>query len=169
MLFVFDTCNKDMQTKVMNNMKTITVFLFLLIGSTVSSQKMQGTILWVTDGDTFAFLHEGDTIKVRMQGIDAPEKKQEYGLESKKYLQKYDRFECTVLKTGVDRYKRTIGVLFIEGKDINYEMIRTGNAWHYKRYSSDENYAAAEDSARTEKIGLWYNPSAIPPWDYRRR
>ena len=132
------------------------------------SQSYDGTIIRIIDGDTFVFQTEDGSLKVRMFGTDAPERDQPYSKESADFLKQYLNIEATLKANGVDRYGRTLAVLLIDGKDINLLSIRNGCAWHFKRYSDDDNYADAEEYARKTKTGLWSLPNPIPPWDWRK-
>src|SRR5262245_18813245 len=74
-----------------------------------------------------------------------------------------------------DRYRRIIGKVLLGGKDVCLEQVRAGMAWHYKDYQAEQTpqdrilYAAAEDAARSARIGLWIDPNPMPPWDFRHR
>jgi endonuclease YncB( thermonuclease family) len=144
-------------------------FLFLLffIPTLTFSQDYSGTIIYVLDGDTFVFQTENGSLRVRMFGIDAPEKSQEYGQESKAFLERYNHKAGILRTTGVDKYGRTIGILFVDSTNVNIESIRYGCAWHYKYYSKDESYAQAEKEAKENHLGLWKYPNPKPPWEYR--
>lgn len=104
-----------------------------------------------------------------MFGTDAPERDQPYTKESADFLKQYLNKEATIKANGVDRYGRTLAVLFIDGKDINLQTIKNGYAWHFKRYSSDQQYTAAEEHARKKKIGLWALPNPVPSWSWRKK
>lgn len=134
-------------------------------------EEISGKVIAVTDGDTLTLLRaDKSKLKVRLEGIDAPEAKQQHGEKAKDalaaiVLQK----EVTVKKTGDDRYGRTLGVVMADGRDINLWMVESGWAWHFKRYSKDERLAAAELRAREARIGLWAGENIIAPWEYRAR
>jgi endonuclease YncB( thermonuclease family) len=69
----------------------------------------------------------------------------------------------------IDRFGRTAATVYLEsGKELNLEILRAGFAWHYKRYSDRQDYAEAEQQARAERLGLWVDPNAMPPWEWRR-
>jgi endonuclease YncB( thermonuclease family) len=113
--------------------------------------------------------------KIRLGGIDAPEKKQAFGKQSTKNLARYVAGKNVQVEYNKrDRYKRIIGKLLLDGQDINLQQVKDGYAWHYKYYQKDQSavdrglYAEAENRARAEKLGLWSAP-AIPPWEYRRK
>jgi len=128
-----------------------------------------GKVVRITDGDTLIVLDESNTQhKIRLDGIDTPETGQAFGTKAKqalgnKVFQKSVRVEWK--ERG--RYKRIIGSIYLDERNINKEMVEEGWAWHYKQYSDDENLAAAERSARAAARGLWTDPKPIPPWDYR--
>lgn len=133
------------------------------------SQTYSGTILSVIDGDTFILQTEEENIKVRLASIDAPEKDQPFGLDSKAFLSKYLYDSCFIVKSSLDRYGRTIATLFIDSTNINLLMVQTGNAWNYVRYSTDPQFAQAEILARNEKLGFWAEPNPIAPWEWRHK
>jgi endonuclease YncB( thermonuclease family) len=138
---------------------------------------LTGHVVGVTDGDTITLLDASKTQhKIRVAGIDAPEKKQPYGQRSKEALSDlaFDK-ELVIEWTKKDRYGRVIGKLIDKrGRDINLEQVRHGMAWHYKKYEGEQSpedrklYAAAEDAARAKRVGLWADAAPVPPWDYRK-
>lgn len=100
--------------------------------------------------------------------MDAPEQDQPFSKESAEFLSKYINKDAIIKINGTDRYRRRLGTLFIDGQDINLLSIKGGYSWHFKRYSSDIQYAQAEEYARKNKLGLWSLPSPIPPWEWRQ-
>ena len=142
----------------------------LLAAPPTVTEQINGKVVGVTDGDTITVLVNKTTIKVRLEGIDAPESKQSYGTKTKQALSEMV-FGKNVLvkKTGEDRYGRTLGVIMLGEKDINAKMIEEGWAWHYKKYNNEERLAKLEVEARSDKRGLWDDPNALAPWDYRAR
>jgi endonuclease YncB( thermonuclease family) len=82
---------------------------------------------------------------------------------------KYLHQETVFKRQGTGRYGRTLGTLFIGDKEINLLTIKEDYAWHFKRYSSDKQYAGAEIFARENKLGLWNLPNPIPPWNWRQK
>lgn len=129
----------------------------------------------VSDGDTITVLESPSRqVKVRLMGIDAPEKKQPFGQVSKKNLSdlSFGRTVDVVWRKH-DRYGRVVGQVFVDGKDTGLEQIKHGLAWHYKNYMKEQDpadrtkYTVAENAARKSNIGLWSDPSPIPPWEFR--
>lgn len=136
-----------------------------------------GRVTGLADGDTITVLVDGhDMVKVRLAGIDAPEKAQPFGAASKKHLS--DRvFGRTVTVEWMkrDKYGRVIGRVLLDGDDVCLEQVRAGLAWHYKAYAKEQAktqrlaYSAAEEQARLDKVGLWSLPNQVPPWEFRHR
>ena len=137
---------------------------------------ISGKVVGVLDGDTIDLL-KGDrqTVRVRLAGIDAPEKRQAFGAEAKKALSDlvYGR-DLVVSTDKADRYGRAIGKLMLRGTDVNLEMVKRGFAWHYGRFESDQTatdraaYRAAEVQARQRHLGLWRDADPMAPWDFRK-
>jgi endonuclease YncB( thermonuclease family) len=148
--------------------KSVIIWWLLFVTTIGFSQDYSGTIIRVIDGDTFVFQTKEGSLKIRMYGIDAPERDQPYSKESTNFLKQYLNKDAILKASGVDRYSRTLGVLYIDRKDINLLAIKNGCAWHFKRYSNDQQYAQAQEYAKNNKLGLWALPNPIPPWDWRK-
>lgn len=131
-----------------------------------------GKVIKIVDGDTYDVLtSDFKTIRIRMNGIDAPEKKQAFGTKSKDYLGSLC-FGKTVkiVPISYDRNKRLIADSFTD-RDLNLSraMLRSGFAWHFKKYSKDKKMADDEDHARKIRAGLWADTEPIAPWLFRSR
>lgn len=123
----------------------------------------------VIDGDT---LYLTDGMKVRLYGIDAPERDQPFGSESRAALAEMADGPVRIEEMDRDRYGRVVAVVFIDGRNVNQEMVRTGAAWVYDRYCRVDfcfAWEALETAARSGKYGLWRRPGAVEPWKWRRR
>ena len=152
------------------------ILISLLACSSVQAGTITGTVVRITDGDTVVVLDANKVqYKIRLVGIDAPEKKQAYGKKSKENLSNLVAGKYVVVEYDkLDRYKRVLGKILLSGKDMNLEQISSGLAWHYKKYQKEQSqsdrmlYSEAEIDARNAKRGLWYDPDPIPPWDYRK-
>lgn len=130
-----------------------------------------GKVVGVLDGDTIEVLHDGHAERVRLNGIDCPEKAQPFGKKAKQVTSTmvFGK-EVTIHVLGFDRYGRTIGeVILGDGRNLNRELMRAGFAWWYRKYSKDFSLGDLEDEARLAKRGLWIDPDPIPPWEWRRR
>lgn len=136
-----------------------------------------GRVVGVSDGDTITVLVDNhDRLKVRLAGIDAPEKSQPFGSVSKKSLSDQVFGKTVNIESNKkDRYGRFLGRVIFNGTDVCLEQIRAGMAWHYKRYSNEQSeslrrdYADAESQARQLKIGLWSEPTPVAPWEFRHQ
>lgn len=129
----------------------------------------------MTDGDTVVLL-DGARVshKIRLAGIDAPEKGQAYSTRSKENLAKmiFGK-QVSVEFSKHDKYGRIVGKILLDGTDVNLKQIKDGLAWHYKKYEKEqppsdrETYASAEQIARTQRRGLWADKAPVPPWEFR--
>ena len=127
-----------------------------------------GRVVSIHDGDTITVLQDKRQIKVRLYGIDAPELEQSYGKKSKRFLADLIAGEAVeVEENGKDRYKRTIGSIYLNGVDINAQMVENGYAWAYRKFS--KRYAPQESKAKKQRLGLWQDKEPTPPWEWRRR
>src|SRR5690348_5830188 len=135
-----------------------------------------GRVVKISDGDTLTVLDESKRQhKVRLVGIDAPERKQEFGTVSRQNLADLVFSKKVVVEwSKQDRYQRVLGKVLLDGQDINLKQIKAGLAWHYKRYDKDQGladqrlYAEAQKAASLNGIGLWRDPAPVAPWDFRR-
>ena len=108
---------------------------------------------------------------MRLAEIDTPEKGQPYGRRAKEELSSLVFGKTVDVKTqGTDRFGRTIGRVYVDGLDVNAEMVRRGAAWVYRKYAKDQKLYALEEQARRNKVGLWRLPEAerVPPWEWRQ-
>lgn len=135
-----------------------------------------GKVTKVADGDTITILDsKSEKVRIRLSGIDAPEATQAHGEEAKRYLSDLVLSRAVTVKyEKLDRYGRIIGVVLLNGKDVNYQIIKSGFAWHYKQYQNEQTrkarklYSEGEESARQKRTGLWIHPSPTPPWVWRK-
>src|SRR5579875_1061128 len=147
----------------------IAVFAALAHCRLSEAEEFSGQVIGVTDGDTITVLHAGYPERIRLAGIDCPEKRQAFGYRAKQ-LTSYLAFgkEVLVQAQGRDKYGPTIGEIVLpDCKSLNRELVRTGLAWWYRKYSSDQDLARLEYEARSAHAGLWAEPDAIPPWVFR--
>ena len=159
-------------------MKLLMSFLLIFSVCTASASKiLQGKVVSVADGDTITVLDaEKNQHKIRLQGIDAPEKAQAFGAKSKQAL--YEMVHGKTVQVSFeksDKYGRILGKVLLDGQDICHEQIKAGLAWHYKKYQNQQplvdrdDYSASETAAKNEKLGLWSDPRPVAPWDFRKR
>ena len=109
-------------------------------------------------------------MRVRLHGIDTPEKTQPYSNSARLRTEELTRGRLVrVVVEDRDRYGRTVARVFVDGEDLSLILVREGLAWHYSRYSSDPRLAYYELRARQKRLGLWQDPKPEPPWIFRRR
>lgn len=145
-------------------------FFFIVFLSAFSQQSLTGKVIAITDGDTFKLLTQDSIqVKVRVANIDCPERKQPFYQKSKQFTSDaiFNKIVVlNVLKT--DRYRRLIAkVYYDESLELGKELVKNGYAWHYVKYSNDESLQELEDTAKANKLGLFIDPNAIPPWQWR--
>lgn len=153
------------------------MILTLLAGvSLAQADTLVGEVVGLADGDTVTVLDAQKTQhKIRLAGIDAPEKGMPWGQKSKEALSdRVYRRIVTVEWHKQDRYGRLIGKILVDGQDANLAQVADGMAWHYKDYAQEQTpddrarYAKAELDARSARRGLWAEPEPIPPWAWRK-
>ena len=152
--------------------RTITHLAATAIALAISlsaSADFTGKVVAVADGDSITVLRMRDQVKVRLVEIDAPERAQPYGNRSKQALTGLVRGqEVLVVEHGKDRYQRTLGRVYRGDLDVNAEQVRQGMAWVFRRYATDTSLFPIEAEARESRRGLWRDPQAVPPWEWRR-
>lgn len=129
----------------------------------------------IIDGDTIDVLDaQHANFRIRLQGIDAPEKRQAFGDVSRQNLGELvagKKVEVEWQKR--DQYGRIVGKVFCDSRDVCLEQIKAGLAWHYKDYEKEQSeddrrlYAEAELTARSQKLGLWHDSAPVQPWEFR--
>lgn len=156
--------------------RCLLVKFILLIGHYASADFV-GKVVAVTDGDTIKVLDEHNLqYKVRLAGIDAPEKNQPFGEASRKHLASILADKLVYVSTDrSDRYGRLLGKILIDGEDANLEQVRSGYAWWYRKYAHQQSkadrtaYELSEKFARQNKLGLWADDQPVPPWAWRKK
>lgn len=150
--------------------------LFLLLPSLAAAETLFGRVVRVSDGDTVTLLdglHQEH--RIRLSGIDAPEKSQAFGQLSKAALSALVfgmevRAECGKR----DRYRRELCKILVNGLDVNLEQVRSGMAWWYRHYQKEQSpedriaYSEAESQGKGRQVGLWSELGPVPPWLFRR-
>ena len=137
---------------------------------------LAGRVVGVSDGDTVTVLTaENRQFKIRLSGIDAPEKKQPFGAHAKATLARQLFGQPVVVEwSKTDRYGRIVGKIEVDGVDANLEQVREGSAWVYTRYlrelpAEDRSlYLEVERQAKSERRGLWRDSEPEPPWQWRK-
>jgi len=132
--------------------------------------RFEGKVVKVLDGDTIDVLYDGKAVRVRLAGVDCPEKRQAFGNKAKQRAAELLFGETVAVEVETeDRYGRAIGVVALPGGEtLNELLVREGFAWWYRQYSKDARLGALEAEARETRRGLWVDPNPKPPWEWRR-
>jgi endonuclease YncB( thermonuclease family) len=156
---------------------TCCIALFaLFLGATCANAQIAGKVITIQDGDTLTIVDlEGSEYRIRLAGIDAPEKGQRFGYASLSKLSDlcYGRLVSATCPK-MDQYGRHVCTVWLNGTDLNLAQVASGLAWHYKRFEHEQSpeereaYASAEEKARLGRLGLWQDDQPTPPWDWRR-
>jgi endonuclease YncB( thermonuclease family) len=154
------------------------LFIFVLfLSNIVNAKTIEGLVVGVADGDTITVLdQQKNTYKIRLQGIDAPEKKQAFGEKSKQSL--HDLVHGKQVRIEYDKedkYGRIVGKITLDDLDICLQQLLLGMAWHYKKYQNEQSvadrvvYNDAELKSKSLKLGLWADETPMPPWEFRKK
>jgi endonuclease YncB( thermonuclease family) len=145
--------------------------LVTFFSSHVSASEITGSVVSVIDGDTIEVLHNSKAERIRLSGIDCPEKGQAYGKRAKQAASDHAFGKDVTIQThGHDKYKRTLGdVILSDGMNLNQELVKQGWCWWYRKYApGDTVLEGLERDAREGRKGLWADPQPVPPWEWRR-
>ena len=153
----------------------VAVGVVLSFGDACADTHFAGKVVGIHDGDTITLLDMNLTqYRVRLAGIDAPEKGQAFGHVSQVHLSTLCYGKLVIANCPkVDHYGRQVCTVFVDSVDVNLAQVAAGFAWHYKRFVHEqpahegEAYAKAEDAARNAKVGLWQDRDPVPPWEWR--
>jgi len=140
------------------------------LAAPVSAETVQGRVVRVVDGDTIIVLAGRDQVRVRLAGIDAPERPgQPYSVASRDALAQVVAGKMvTVTYDAHDQYGRVIGQVDASGVNANTQQLQRGYAWVYARFNRSPIDQAIQAQARFRRVGLWADPAPIPPWQWRR-
>lgn len=146
--------------------------ILLVLLTENAAADIQGKVIRVLDGDTIEVLQiTNQRSRIRLNGIDAPEKNQGFGQRSRQYLNDQLALKMvTITGDKTDRYGRLLGTVWLVGQDINAEQVRNGMAWAYRYHGKPVNaeYETLEKNARVQKLGLWSEPNPVEPWRWRQ-
>ena len=132
-----------------------------------------GEVVGITDGDTITVLRDKEQVRIRLYGIDTPERGQAFSKRAKQFTSKmvYGKVvEVKVMDT--DRYGRTVALVAVNKQILNEELLKAGYAWVYYQYCHEmicHAWADYQFAAKLDKRGLWVDPDPIPPWEFRRK
>jgi endonuclease YncB( thermonuclease family) len=140
------------------------------LGLAFTMAAFEARVVGIVDGDKLDVLRtDRHAERVRLQGIDAPERGQPYGIQAKQALAELVAgATVTVLPAGRDRAGRLLADLQLpDGRSVTAELVRQGMAWLFRKYSQDPTLAALEAEARGARRGLWEDRRPVPPWEWR--
>ncbi len=163
----------------LNSRSILTLFIVIAIACSCAEKKKKanhqvgtsGKIINVVDGDTYDLLLPNDsTIRIRMAGIDAPERGMPFYKTSKRFLSNLCYLaNVDFKKIDVDKDNRVVAFTYLgDSIELGQEMVRNGMAWHFTKYSNDTTLARLELEARVRQIGLWQDDDPFPPWEVRK-
>lgn len=149
------------------------VILLFLLSIPVTCFSWPAKVVSVSDGDTITVLHNGLQEKIRLYGIDTPEKNQDYGQQAKQITSTLIAGRQVDIETKAgDRYGRTVGLVTVDGQSLNELIVQNGYAWVYRQYCKERfcsDWILLEQQARRQKKGLWAGSAIVPPWEWRRQ
>ncbi|MBN1570722.1 MAG: thermonuclease family protein [Acidobacteria bacterium] len=148
----------------MNWFSILPLFLSFSLNSIEASHIFVGKCFAVLDGDTIDVSRNGNTMRVRLEGIDCPEKDQPFAEQAKAFTSNLISGKTvTVIEKEKDEYGRTVARIFADGRDVSVELLKAGLGTHYKKYNSDWLLAALEEEAKANRVGMWASLTAILP------
>jgi endonuclease YncB( thermonuclease family) len=158
-------------------MKKLILIFILFLSNFAYAKTIEGLVVGVADGDTITVLdQQKNTYKIRLQGIDAPEKKQAFGEKSKQSL--HDLVHSKQVRIEYDKedkYGRIVGKVTVDDVDVCLQQLVLGMAWHYKKYQNEQSvsdralYSDTELKSKSLKLGLWTDDTPMPPWEFRKK
>lgn len=148
----------------------------MLSFSLAQAEMLTGKVIHIADGDSLTIMRDNTQYKIRLLGIDAPERDQPYGKQARVALNRAINGKVVNADWNKkDDYGRLVAKVSYKQQDIGLQQIQKGMAWHYKQYVREQEpedqsrYAQAEYQAKRDKQGLWQDSKPIPPWDYRHK
>ena len=147
-------------------------FFAVLIPAITFAADFSGLGVSILDGDTIEVLHNHHPERIRLSGIDCPEKGQDYGQKAKHAASALVFGKDVTLQTyGKDKYERTLADVFLpDGTNVNHELVKDGWCWWYRKYALENmELESLEAEAREAKRGLWADQHPVPPWEWRKR
>jgi endonuclease YncB( thermonuclease family) len=152
---------------------SLTLLLIFVSAFPCLAWAWSGKVIGVADGDTITVLRDKEQVRIRLYGIDTPEKGQAFGKKAKQFTSGLLFGKVVEVEpVDIDRYGRTVALVTVFKRLANEELVNAGFAWVYTRYCDRpicERWKMLEYEAREAKRGLWSDPHAIPPWEFRKK
>lgn len=151
------------------------LFLLLALSVSVHAASWSAKVTNISDGDTIRVITPaGVEERIRFYGIDAPESGQPYGKLATKFVDATIAaagYRVEIVEVERDRYGRIVGMVIVDGVNLSREAVKAGYAWVYNKYCKRpecQEWKVLEQKARANNLGLWREPDAVPPWEWRR-
>ena len=160
--------SKPIKTKTLNT-AILLYCLWQLFLPSIAQADITGKVVDVSDGDTLTIKYKKIKVKVRLQNIDAPEHGQPYGDAARDILKALVWHQKVTIRGGekLDQYNRALGIVEMDGLNVNAMMVEMGWAWVYEQYNTDAALKSLEIKARNERRGLWQDSYPTAPWAWR--
>ena len=173
-LMLLSACQKDLTAQQRKLQEKLPSDAELTAAGTLIAQ---GQVVHIADGDSLTVLASNkESFKIRLQGIDAPERGQDFGKYCKEQLGQLTNGKTVQVEAYKhDKYGRIIAKISVNDSDVALTLLRQGCGWHYVAYAKEQSprdskaYAKAEKQARAAQKGLWQDAHPVAPWDYRRQ
>jgi micrococcal nuclease len=148
------------------------VLVLALVVQARAEDVIIGKVVRVADGDTITVFENRTQHRIRLFGIDAPERRQDFSNKAKQFVSElvFGK-QVRVAKHDIDRYDRIVGIVYVGNVCVNEELVRNGLAWVYRYYCKIPlcgDWLELEAQARAGKVGLWSHPEPVAPWEFRR-
>jgi len=156
-------------------MRCVALLFVLLVHGGVCAETIQGRVTRIADGDSLTIRDSAEReFKIRLVGIDAPEREQPNYETSRQNLAGLAYGKLVTVKWHKrDRYGRLVGTVTADYADVGLAQLRAGHAWWFKRYANEQtpydrsHYETAEREAKLSQRGLWKTGKPTPPWEWR--
>lgn len=150
--------------------KLFSTLIICILSLHLIAQTLTGKVISIKDGDTIEMLVDNKPVKIRLRGIDCPEKKQPFGNNARQFTS--DLCFGKIVKAeqlSKDRYKRIVAKIILpSGNLLNLQLLKAGLAWHYTKYDRSNDFASAEKEAKSQRRGIWSMKDPIAPWSWRK-
>jgi micrococcal nuclease len=143
---------------------------FFMVVAAAMATDFKAEVIRVLDGDTIEVFHDNKPERIRLYGIDCPEKGQAFGQKAKQATSSllFGK-EVRIDSHGRDKHRRTLGTVFDGNLNVNQELVKEGWCWWFRKFvPKDQTLREFEQAAKDAKKGLWADPNPMPPWLYRR-
>jgi|GEM_PF-2036473 len=161
-----------MKNRIKINKKIVFIF-FIILTTNIFANDFKANVISINDGDTIKVLNNNKQIKIRLYGIDCPEKGQSFGNKAKKFTSKLIFYkQISVKQITKDQYNRLVALVYIDDICLNEILIAYGYAWVYHTYCKEPyktQWLKYENYAKKNNLGIWSENNPIPPWEFRKK